>query len=213
LILPGRNVVTALMHVQGATSACYESGVTVAALAVSIVSVLVAVAGVVYARLSVRSARGSEVAAKESAEAAKQLAGTQAARLEIDQSRAHLEMTPVLVGIVRSQPIPSRPGMITYRLEVHVKTPRPLTSLTLQLPADSGVGARRDALGMKQNLIYPEEGKSAPNIGPGHPASWHVEMAGPALAPFSALASCHDANGGIWNGVEVPITLENAKTH
>jgi hypothetical protein len=183
--------------------------VTVAAFVVSIVSVLVAVLGVVYARQSVRSARGSELAAKESAEAAKQLAGTQAARLGIDQNRVHLEMTPVLTGIIKRQPIPSRPGMVTYRLEVHVKTPQPLASLALHLPASSRVAATRDALGTAQDLSYPEDGNPSPNIGPGHPASWRVEIADPALSPFSALASCSDESGGTWKGIEVPITLDD----
>ena len=177
---------------------------TVAAFVVSIVGVLAAAAGVVYARQSVRSARASELAAKESAEAARQLAETQAARLKLDQDRAHLEMTPVLMGVIKRQPIPSRPGMVTYRLEVHIKTPQPVVALILRLPENSCVGTTRSSIGMAQDLSYPEPGKPSPSIEPGHPASWRVEVDDLTASHFTALASCRGKKGKA--GMEFPST-------
>jgi hypothetical protein len=184
----------------------------VAALVVSIVSALAAAVGLLYARQSVQTARGSEQAAKESADAARKQAEIWAAHLEIEQRRSHREMAQVLAGIVKKHPVANRPGIAAYRLEVYTKTPQPMTSITLRLPADSWVRVTQGPLGIGQDLHYPEPGEPGMKVEPTHPASWDVEIVGSPVGIVTAAASCRTENGQSWDGVEVPISMGEDST-
>jgi hypothetical protein len=180
----------------------------VAAFVVAIISVLVTAAGILYARQSVQTARGSEFAAKESADAAKKQAEIWQAHLEIEQRRAHQEMTPILTGVVKKHPVLSRPGLITYQLELHSKTSQPLTSIILYLPDDSWVSVRRGSNGIEHELRYPDLNKPFTKVEPSYPATWPVEITGSRRDAMRAIASCCGENGERWDGIEVLITME-----
>lgn len=195
----------------------------IVALIVAIVSALGTVAGAVMSRRAASAAQQSAdasdksataavrsaEAAKAQADAALMQAQAQQRQLAIEEEHNHEAKTPVLVGVVKASPAPTRPGVTTYRLEVQVKTRQPLQSVTLELPVDSwvapsGVGVIR----MARLLSHPQPGRRAELIRPGKPAWWAVAVDGEPSGSVTATAKCRDEYGEEWDHVEVPISME-----